>query len=86
MLAVRAKSLNIMANLNFIMPYPLNEEHCNRKDNNKVVHSWQPSGQSRAMINNNVAIECVCKHCGKREWTTVTRIEYVMLQDHWLDL
>ena len=75
-----------MANLNFIMPHPLNEEHCEREDNNKVIHSWQPSGQTRAMINNNVAVECVCKHCGKREWACVTRIEYVMLQERWLDL
>ena len=75
-----------MANLNFMMPYPLSEEMCERDDTNKVVHSWQPSGQTRAMINNNVAIECVCKHCGKREWTSVTNIEYIMLQEHWLEL
>ena len=75
-----------MANLNFIMPLEFKEQNCKRNDTNKVRHVWLPTGQTRAIIDDNIAIECYCKHCNLRVWTTVARAEYAMLQDYWLEL
>ncbi|MEK9695271.1 MAG: hypothetical protein VW270_05870 [Candidatus Poseidoniales archaeon] len=76
-----------MATLNFIMPSELSEGFCEREEKqNKVKHTWLPSGQSRALPNGNVGIECYCKHCGQREWGTVTQVEYAMISEYWTEL
>jgi len=76
-----------MATLNFIMPDDLKEEFCEREEkNNKVKHSWMPSGQSRAITDDQIALECYCKHCKLREWTQTSRFEFTMLQDYWKEL
>ena len=76
-----------MATLNFIMPPDLQSGFCEREEKqNKVNHTWLPSGQSRALPNSNVGIECYCKHCGRREWGTVTQVEYVMISEYWTEL
>ena len=76
-----------MATLNFIMPDNLKEGFCERKEKqNKVKHSWVPTGQTRAMFGDQIAIECYCKHWNKREWTQTSRFEFEMLQDFWKEL
>jgi hypothetical protein len=45
-----------------------------------------PTGQSRAIFGDRIAIECVCKHCNMREWTETSRPEFQMLQDYWKEL
>ena len=76
-----------MATLNFIMPDNLKEGFCERKEKqNKVKHSWVPTGQTKAMFGDQVAIECYCKHCNKREWTQTSRLEFTLLQDYWKEL
>jgi hypothetical protein len=76
-----------MATLNFIMPRELKDSFCERREKtNKVKHAWLPSGQTRAIIGGRVAIECVCKHCNRREWTETSQSEFAMLQDHWKEL
>ena len=76
-----------MATLNFIMPPSLREGFCRREEKqNKVKHTWLPSGQTRAIFGNRVAIECYCKHCGLREWTQATLSEFQILQDNWKEL
>tara|TARA_R100000315_G_C5208764_1_gene123696 strand:+ start:18 stop:248 length:231 start_codon:yes stop_codon:yes gene_type:complete len=76
-----------MATLNFIMPQELKEGFCKRKEKqNKNKHAWVPSGQSRALPGGQVAIECYCKHCGEREWGTVTRTEFAMISEYWTEL
>ena len=76
-----------MATLNFIMPQDLKEWFCKRKEkDNKVKHSWVPTGQTRAVVGDRVAIECYCKHCNMREWTETSRFEFKMLQDYWKEL
>ena len=72
--------------LNHIMPSDLARGLCKREDKNKVPHRWLPSGQSRALHDNNVGVECYCKHCGLREWGTVTRHEFVVLTESWKEL
>ena len=48
-----------MATLNFIMPRELQEGFCNREaKQNKVKHAWVPSGQTRAIFGDQIAIEC----------------------------
>ena len=76
-----------MATLNFIMPSDLKEGFCEREEKqNKVQHAWLPSGQTRAIMGDQIAIECYCKHCGQREWTQTSRFEFEMLQDYWKEL
>tara|TARA_R100000808_G_C2122399_1_gene133408 strand:+ start:408 stop:638 length:231 start_codon:yes stop_codon:yes gene_type:complete len=76
-----------MATLNFIMPPQLKEGFCKREEKqNKVKHSWLPSGQTTALPGGHVGIECYCKHCGDREWGTVSQIEYVMISEYWTEL
>jgi len=76
-----------MATLNFIMPEDLKEALCDRQPKqHKVKHSWIPSGQSRAIMGDQIAIECFCKHCDQREWTQTSRFEFEMLQDYWKEL
>jgi|TARA_Y100000004_G_scaffold158613_1_gene185004 hypothetical protein len=76
-----------MATLNFIMPDNLKEGFCERREKqNKVKHSWVPTGQTKAMFGDQVAIECYCKHCNKREWTQTSRLEFTLLQDYWKEL
>ena len=76
-----------MATLNFIMPRELQEGFCNREaKQNKVKHAWVPSGQTRAIFGDQIAIECYCKHCNKRELTQTSRFEFEMLQDYWEEL
>ena len=76
-----------MSTLNFIMPDNLKEGFCYREEKqNKVNHSWVPTGQTRAMFGDQVAIECYCKHCNKREWTQTSRFEFTLLQDYWKEL
>ena len=59
-----------MATLNFIMPAELKHSLCDRTEKeNKVVHSWEPSGQTRAIVGDRIAVECICRHCNVREWT-----------------
>ena len=59
-----------MATLNFIMSDELKDGFCEREEKtNKVKHSWLPSGQTRAIMGDQIAIECYCKHCNMREWT-----------------
>ena len=66
-----------MATLNFIMPRGLKDSFCQREEKqNKVKHAWLPSGQTRAIFGDQVAIECYCKHCGQREWTQTSRFEF----------
>ena len=68
-----------MATLNFIMPRDLKDGFCEREEKtNKVKHSWLPSGQTRAIFGDEVAVECYCKHCGMREWTQTSRFEFVL--------
>ena len=77
-----------MATLNFIMPDDLEGGllRARRKAVNKNKHSWLPSGQTRAIIGDEIAIECYCKHCNMREWTQTSRFEFEMLQDYWKEL
>ena len=76
-----------MATLNFIMPDELKDGFCEREEKtNKVKHSWLPSGQTRAIMGDQIAIECYCKHCNMREWTETSRFEFKMLQDYWKEL
>ena len=76
-----------MATLNFIMPPNLKEAFCHRKEKqNKVKHAWVPSGQTKALFDDKIAIECYCKHCNNREWTQTSRFEFEMLQDYWKEL
>tara|TARA_Y100001951_G_C11161289_1_gene194932 strand:+ start:378 stop:611 length:234 start_codon:yes stop_codon:yes gene_type:complete len=76
-----------MATLNFIMPQNLRDGLCERKEKeHKMKHTWLPSGQSRADITGNISVECFCKHCDQREWANVSRLEFELLQDHWLEL
>ena len=76
-----------MATLNFIMPRALATGFCARKEKeNKNQHTWLPSGQTRAIVDDQVAIECYCKHCKEREWTQTSRLEFEMLQDVWKEL
>jgi hypothetical protein len=76
-----------MATLNFIMPDSLREALCKREaKQNKITHAWIPSGQTRAVFGDQVAIECCCKHCNEREWTQTSRFEFEMLQDYWKEL
>ena len=76
-----------MSTLNFIMPQKLKEGFCKREEKkHKVKHSWLPSGQTRAIFGDQVALECVCKHCNLREWTQTSRFEFEMLQDIWKEL
>jgi hypothetical protein len=76
-----------MATLNFIMPHDLKEGFCEREEKkHKVKHTWLPSGQSRAIMGDQVALECYCKHCNQREWTQTSRFEFQMLQDYWKEL
>ena len=76
-----------MANLNYIMPQDLKDGFCDREEKqNKVKHNWLPSGQTRSLPHRHVGIECYCKHCGQREWGTVTQTEYVMISDYWTEL
>lgn len=73
-------------NLNHIMPPSLGHGLCKREDNNKVPHIWLPSGQSRALPGPHVGVECYCKHCGEREWGTVSKHEFVVLSETWEEL
>ena len=76
-----------MATLNFIMPDDLKEGFCKREEKqNKVKHTWLPTGQVRAIFGDEIAIECYCKHCNQREWTQTSRFEFEMLQDYWKEL
>ena len=76
-----------MATLNFIMPLDLRDGLCSREEKqNKVKHSWLPSGQTKVVAGDQVAFECVCKHCKMREWTQTSRFEVKMLQDYWKEL
>jgi len=76
-----------MATMNFIMPTGLKHGLCDRNEkDNKVKHSWQPSGQTRAIVGGRIAVECVCKHCKQREWTETSQLEFTMLQDYWKEL
>ena len=76
-----------MATLNFIMPRDLKDGFCEREEKqHKVKHSWLPSGQTRAIVGDEIAIECYCKHCGMREWPQTSRFEFEMLQDYWKEL
>lgn len=76
-----------MANLNYIMPVHMGQGFCKREEKqNKVKHAWLPSGQTMALPNRHVGIECYCKHCGEREWATVTQIEYIMISEYWTEL
>ena len=59
-----------MATLNHIMPGDLGEVFCEREEKqHKNKHSWKPSGQTKASLDNQIALECYCKHCNLREWT-----------------
>ena len=76
-----------MATLNFIMPPDLKDGFCEREEKqHKVKHSWLPSGQTRAIVGDEIAIECYCKHCGMIDWTQTSRFEFQMLQDYWKEL
>jgi len=75
-----------MATLNFIMPPQIADALCEREDTNKVPHRWLPTGQSKAMPHRHVGVECYCKHCGIREWGTVSDIEFVMISEYWTEL
>ncbi len=76
-----------MATLNFIMPRDLKEGFCDREEKQqKNRHSWVPTGQSRTIFGDRIAVECVCKHCNMREWTETSRPEFQMLQDYWKEL
>jgi hypothetical protein len=76
-----------MATLNFIMPENLKEGFCDRVEKkNKVKHSWVPSGQTKTIFGDEIALECFCKHCEMREWTQTSRLEFEMLQDYWKEL
>jgi hypothetical protein len=76
-----------MATLNFIMPRDLKEGFCDREEKqHKNRHSWIPTGQSRAIYGDRIAIECVCKHCNTREWAETSRPEFQMLQNYWKEL
>ena len=76
-----------MATLNFIMPENLKEGFCARQPKqNKIKHSWLPSGRTRALPEGNVAVECYCKHCNEREWSTVTQTQFIMLTEQWREL
>lgn len=76
-----------MATLNFIMPPVLKDGFCEREEKqNKVKHTWLPTGQTMALLSRNVGIECYCKHCNVREWATVTQTEYVMISEYWTEL
>jgi hypothetical protein len=76
-----------MTTLNFIMPDNLREGFCNREEKqNKVHHTWLPSGQTKAIVDDQIAIECYCKHCKRREWAQTSRLGFKMLQDYWTEL
>ena len=76
-----------MATLNHIMPGDLGEVFCEREEKqHKNKHSWKPSGQTKASLDNQIALECYCKHCNLREWTQISRLEFEMLQDYWKEL
>ena len=76
-----------MATLNHIMPGDLGEVFCEREEKqHKNKHSWKPSGQTMASIDNQTALECYCKHCNLREWTQTSRLEFEMLQESWKEL
>jgi len=76
-----------MATMNFIMPENLREAFCTREEKAaKNKHSWLPSGQTRAIVGDQIALECYCKHCKLREWTQTSRFEFKMLQDCWEEL
>jgi hypothetical protein len=76
-----------MATLNFIMPQDLREGFCKREEKQpKNNHTWLPSGQTRAIVGGQIALECYCKHCKRREWTQTSRFEFEMLQDYWKEL
>jgi len=76
-----------MATLNFIMPRELKEGFCEREEKqHKNQHAWLPSGQTRAIVDDQIAVECYCKHCNVREWTQTSRLEFEMLQDSWEEL
>ena len=72
--------------MNYIMPPGINNGMCKREDKNKVHHRWIPSGQTRALPARHVGIECLCKHCGEREWGTVSQIEFIALSEAWEEL
>jgi hypothetical protein len=73
-------------NLNHIMPSYSRTGMCKREDKNKVPHRWLPSGQSRALPGPHVGVECYCKHCGERDWGTVSHIEFISLSENWEEL
>jgi hypothetical protein len=73
-------------NLNHLVPLHAHGGLCERKDKNKVPHRWLPSGQSRALPGSHVGVECYCKHCGEREWGTVSQVEFVSLSELWEQL
>jgi hypothetical protein len=75
-----------MATLNYIMPLHLQAALCAREDTNKVEHRWLPSGQSRAFPPGHVGVECYCKHCGERDWGTVSATEFIMISEYWTEL
>jgi hypothetical protein len=76
-----------MATLNFIMPDELKEGFCDREEKQpKNKHTWLPSGQTRAFVGDEIALECYCKHCNMREWTQTSRFEFKLLQDYWSEL
>jgi hypothetical protein len=76
-----------MATLNHIMPDKLKEGFCERKEKQpKNPHAWLPSGQTRAIVGDQIALECYCRHCNLREWTRTSRVEFGMLQDYWKEL
>ena len=55
-----------MATLNFIMPDNLKEGFCERKEKqNKVKHSWVPTGQTRAMFGDQIAISATASTATK---------------------
>ena len=76
-----------MATMNFIMPENLKEAFCPREEKSaKNKHTWLPSGQTRAIPGDQIALECYCKHCKLREWTQTSRFEFMMFQDYWKEL
>jgi len=72
--------------LNHIMSSSATRTLCRRDDKNKVPHRWLPSGQSRALPGSHIGVECYCKHCGEREWGTVSRGEFISLSELWEEL
>jgi hypothetical protein len=76
-----------MATLNFIMPKALSEGFCDREaKQNKILHAWMPSGQTKAIAADQIAIECYCRHCKLREWSHTSRADFAKLQAAWSEL